>query len=124
MFGLGHLPEILLILFVGLLIFGPKRLIDMGSALGKAVRELRESTKDMNWSALLGSNENTNRAPTTLGALSQFTQTLTSGLKDPSAGANATATTPAPGQTTVESAPSKEPGSGAAVEDVKEDTVD
>jgi TatA/E family protein of Tat protein translocase len=126
MFGLGHLPEILLICFVGLLIFGPKRMIDMGAALGRAVRELRESTKDLNWSSLLGGSEIKDRTPTTLGALSQFTQTLTNGLKDPNASSSpttATTVTPAPDQAVVESVPSKETGNPAAVEGVTEDTV-
>ena len=127
MFGLGHLPEILLVCFIGLLIFGPKRMIDMGSALGKAVRELRESTKDMNWTALLGGSESTNRTSATLGALSQFTQTLSSELKGPNAPSSpttATAVTPAPDETVVESASSEDPGSRPAVDDVKDDAVD
>ena len=127
MFGLGHLPEILLICFLGLLIFGPKRMIEMGSKLGKAVRELRESTKDMNWSALLGGSESTNRTPTTLGALSQFTQTLSSGLKDlnpSSSPTTATTVTPAPEEAVVESASSEDPGNLTAVDGVKDGAVD
>jgi sec-independent protein translocase protein TatA len=125
MFGLGHLPEILLVCFIGLLIFGPKRMIEMGSALGKAVRELRESTKDMNWTALLGGSESTNRTSATLGALSQFTQTLSSELKGPNASSSSTATvTPAPDEAVVESAASEDPGSQPALDDVKEDAVD
>ena len=129
MFGLGHLPEILLVCFVGLLIFGPKRMIDMGSALGKAVRELRESTKDLNWTALLGGSESTNRTSTTLGALSQFTQTLSSGLKDPNASSSSTTTTattvtPAPDAAVVESASSEDPDIRTAADDVREGAVD
>ena len=41
MFGLG-LPEILIILALGLFIFGAKRLPDIGEGLGKTVRELRK----------------------------------------------------------------------------------
>ena len=40
-FGLG-MPELLIILAVALLIFGPKHLPKLGSALGKTVRNLRE----------------------------------------------------------------------------------
>ncbi|MCL1797708.1 MAG: twin-arginine translocase TatA/TatE family subunit [Eggerthellaceae bacterium] len=39
--GMG-LPELLIILAVALLIFGPKNLPKLGSALGKTVRNLRE----------------------------------------------------------------------------------
>lgn len=42
-FGLGPL-EILVILVVALLVFGPHRLPEIGSALGKAVREFRKTS--------------------------------------------------------------------------------
>ena len=122
----GHLPEILIVCFVGLLIFGPKRMIDMGTALGKALRELRESTKDLNWTALLGGSESTNRTSTTLGSLSQFTQTLANGIKDPGTSSSSTMVTTAasaPEQAVVESASSEDLGSRAAVDDVKDDAV-
>jgi TatA/E family protein of Tat protein translocase len=45
--GFGHLPEILILLVIALLVFGPKRMIEMGSSLGKAFRDLRESVKDI-----------------------------------------------------------------------------
>lgn len=45
--GFGHLPEIFLILIIALLVFGPRRMIEMGSSLGKAFREFRESVKDI-----------------------------------------------------------------------------
>ena len=41
MFGLG-LPEILIILVIILLMFGAKRLPDIGEGLGKTVREIRK----------------------------------------------------------------------------------
>lgn len=44
---IGHLPEIFILLVLALLFFGPKRMIEMGSSLGKAFREFRESTKDI-----------------------------------------------------------------------------
>lgn len=40
-FGMG-LPELLVILGIALLIFGPKQLPKLGSALGKTVKGLRE----------------------------------------------------------------------------------
>ena len=40
MFGLG-VPELLLILVIGLVIFGPGKLSESGKALGKSVREFR-----------------------------------------------------------------------------------
>jgi sec-independent protein translocase protein TatA len=41
MFGLGF-PEILIILIILLLIFGAKKLPDIGEGLGKTVREIRK----------------------------------------------------------------------------------
>lgn len=38
-------PELIIILFVVLLLFGPKRLPDMAKALGESVRELRKSAE-------------------------------------------------------------------------------
>ena len=40
MFGLG-VPELLLILVIGLVIFGPGKLSESGKALGKSIREFR-----------------------------------------------------------------------------------
>jgi len=45
MFGFGgHLPELVIILVAALVIFGPKRLPDIGSSLGKTIKEFRKST--------------------------------------------------------------------------------
>lgn len=45
MFGLG-LPEIVIILVILLLLFGAKRLPEIGEGLGKTVRELRKVKGD------------------------------------------------------------------------------
>lgn len=45
MFGLG-VPELALILVIGLVIFGPGRLPEIGSALGKGIREFRQAGQD------------------------------------------------------------------------------
>lgn len=41
MFGLG-VPELLVILVVGLLIFGPGKLPELGSQLGRSIRDFRK----------------------------------------------------------------------------------
>ncbi|MBE9221251.1 twin-arginine translocase TatA/TatE family subunit [Cyanobacterium stanieri LEGE 03274] len=41
MFGLG-IPEIAIILVVAILIFGPKKLPELGNALGKSLRGFKE----------------------------------------------------------------------------------
>lgn len=45
MFGLG-MPELILILIIALVIFGPSKLPEMGASIGKAIREFRNATKD------------------------------------------------------------------------------
>ncbi|MDD3115224.1 MAG: twin-arginine translocase TatA/TatE family subunit [Anaerovibrio sp.] len=45
MFGLGA-PELVLILIIGLVIFGPGKLPDIGKALGKSIREFKSAEKD------------------------------------------------------------------------------
>ena len=46
--GLGPLglPELLIIAFIVVLIFGVGRLPDVGGAVGKSIREFRKATKD------------------------------------------------------------------------------
>jgi sec-independent protein translocase protein TatA len=41
-FGIG-IPELLIVLLAALLIFGPKRLPEMGRSLGKGMREFKDS---------------------------------------------------------------------------------
>jgi|APHig6443717497_1056834.scaffolds.fasta_scaffold103246_2 sec-independent protein translocase protein TatA len=45
MFGLG-MPELILILIIALVIFGPSKLPEMGASVGKAIREFRNATKE------------------------------------------------------------------------------
>lgn len=44
MFGLGP-TEMVVILIIALLLFGPKRLPEMGKSLGKAIHEFKKSTQ-------------------------------------------------------------------------------
>ena len=46
MFGLG-LPELLLILVIGLVFFGPGKLPDVGKAIGKSMREVKTALNDV-----------------------------------------------------------------------------
>jgi sec-independent protein translocase protein TatA len=46
MFGKLGWPEILIILVIALLIFGPKKLGDLGKGLGEGIRNFKDSVKD------------------------------------------------------------------------------
>ncbi len=46
MFGSLGFPEMILIFIVALLVFGPKRLPDIGRTIGKALGEFKKATDD------------------------------------------------------------------------------
>ncbi|MBI4280166.1 MAG: twin-arginine translocase TatA/TatE family subunit [Armatimonadetes bacterium] len=46
MIGLGT-QELIIILIIAILLFGPSRLAGLGGALGKAIKEFRGSVKDV-----------------------------------------------------------------------------
>lgn len=47
MFGIG-VPELLMILVIGLIVFGPGKLPEIGRSLGKTVNEFRKITSSIN----------------------------------------------------------------------------
>ncbi|MBC9784802.1 twin-arginine translocase TatA/TatE family subunit [Heliobacillus mobilis] len=46
MFNIG-VPEMLLILFVALIVFGPGKLPELGRSLGKSINEFKKATSDV-----------------------------------------------------------------------------
>ena len=46
MFG-GHIYELIIVLVIALVIFGPKRLPELGSSLGRGIREFRKATNEL-----------------------------------------------------------------------------
>jgi len=67
-FGVG-LPEMLLILVVALLIFGPQKLPEVGRSLGKAIRGFQDASREFEEefkreAANLEKSATTNREPT------------------------------------------------------------
>jgi sec-independent protein translocase protein TatA len=43
----GHWAELLIILLVALMVFGPGKLPEVGTALGRAIREFRRATSEI-----------------------------------------------------------------------------
>lgn len=46
MFNIGT-PEIIIILIVALVLFGPKKLPEIGKALGQGIRELKKASREV-----------------------------------------------------------------------------
>jgi len=46
MFGLG-MPELIVIFVIALVVFGPKKLPDLGKALGKGIAEFKRATQEV-----------------------------------------------------------------------------
>ncbi len=61
-FGL-HLPELIIVLVVALLIFGPKKLPEMGSAIGKSIKEFRKGMNELAQPDNSAQKKNELRAP-------------------------------------------------------------
>jgi TatA/E family protein of Tat protein translocase len=47
MFGNIGLPEMVVIMAIALLVFGPKKLPEIGRSIGKAMREFKKSTEEI-----------------------------------------------------------------------------
>ncbi len=42
-----HMPELIIILVIALLIFGPKKLPEMGSAIGRSIKEFKKGMNEL-----------------------------------------------------------------------------
>jgi sec-independent protein translocase protein TatA len=50
--GFSHLPELMLVLVAALIIFGPKRLPEIGSSLGRGIRDFKKGMSDLHAEAV------------------------------------------------------------------------
>ena len=92
MFGSLGVPELLLIMVVALIVFGPRKLPEIGRTLGKALAEFRKATDDL---------KNTIEREVRIEELKQIGPSLMTPLEsvsrtEPSAPAPIPATVPAP----------------------------
>jgi sec-independent protein translocase protein TatA len=46
-FGGGHIWELAIIVILALIVFGPKRLPELGGALGKGIKEFKKGTQEL-----------------------------------------------------------------------------
>ncbi len=58
MFGKIGLPELILILVIALIIFGPRKLPDIGRSIGKGIREFRQATTEISKTVSFDDDEN------------------------------------------------------------------
>lgn len=57
MFGKIGLPELVLILVIALIIFGPRKLPDIGRSIGRGIREFRQATTEISKTVSLDDDE-------------------------------------------------------------------
>lgn len=57
MFGRIGFQELLLILAIALIIFGPSKIPEIGKSLGKGIREFRKATREIQKAVELDDNE-------------------------------------------------------------------
>lgn len=57
MFGKIGLPELILILVIALIIFGPRKLPDIGRSIGRGIREFRQATTEISKTVSLDDDE-------------------------------------------------------------------
>lgn len=74
-FGIG-LPEMILILAVALLVFGPKKLPEIGRSMGKAIRSFQDASKEFENEFKREAEQITNPTPQTMEATLEEKPTL------------------------------------------------
>ena len=116
MIGSLGLPEMLFILVVALLIFGPRKLPEIGRTMGKALGEFRRATSDLKRTLDVEMSEETYKKPPTAKA-SETVPGVVSPAEQVEAAPPATSETPVGGD---EPATAAEEGSTQEVDSTKE----
>jgi sec-independent protein translocase protein TatA len=62
-FGAGHWPFLLILLVIVLIIWGPGKLPELGSGMGKAIREFRKASSDVKDSIVQATSETPQSTP-------------------------------------------------------------
>jgi TatA/E family protein of Tat protein translocase len=62
MFGRIGVPELVLILAIALIIFGPRKLPEIGRSIGRGLREFRQATSEVQRSITLDEEEEKEKA--------------------------------------------------------------
>jgi sec-independent protein translocase protein TatA len=66
---MGFHPELIVVVVIALLIFGPKKLPEMGSAIGKSIKEFKKGMSELNASKDEDSTKPTEAAKMELDAI-------------------------------------------------------
>ena len=113
MFGIG-VPELILILVVGLIVFGPGKLPEMGRSLGKGIREFRKASNAL--TAAINAPEPPPAAAPAAQPTAQPSQTVQATTEAPAAAPTPTATpTAATAAAAVEAHKAEQKGAAAEV---------
>jgi len=90
MFGIGT-PELMLILGLALVVFGPKKLPELAKGLGRAVREFKKATEEMKEDFKDETQELSNLKRTLMGEIDSVAEPVKSALKEAEASVSVTA---------------------------------
>jgi TatA/E family protein of Tat protein translocase len=113
MFGIG-MSEMLIILVVALLVFGPQKLPEVAKMVAKGLRELRKASDDLRSTVMVNLDDEVNTAHRSPASLGASTAASAVGVDPPIAGASSGAATAVTGEVPGAAAPDALPVETAA----------
>ena len=96
MFGSIGMPELILIFIVALLVFGPKKLPEIGKSLGKGLAEFKRASEDLKKTIEQEIEEGKNEISSVKREVAAATGTIAQGSEPPTPGAAPEAAKPGP----------------------------